>query len=201
VLEARGYGATYGEGWHYGRPDLLPQGERSPRAAFPFLRTAEDNPTATPFEVVHQHRPAALTDKQGLSRISSVLEHRALSNGAPFVLLTCIQDGGLLTRDARIHYEGLTRQAAFTAVFGTDMNSVNLPDAQVVDIPARHALAHEWNVIVVGPSYTGALVAQDLGDDGDTRYRRYEHIVTHDRDLVVEAARSLLRWIDRRQRA
>ena len=28
VLEARGYGCTYGEGWHYGRPDLLPQGER-----------------------------------------------------------------------------------------------------------------------------------------------------------------------------
>jgi DICT domain-containing protein len=68
-----------------------------------------------------------------------------------------------------------------------------------VDVPIRHALANEWNVIVVGPSYTGALVAQDLGDVGDTRHRRYEHIVTHDRDLVVEAARSLLRWIDRRQ--
>ena len=79
------------------------------------------------------------------------------------------------------------------------MSTVRLPDAQVVDVPARHALANEWNVIVVGPSYTGALVAQDLGDVGDTRYRRYEHVVTHDRDLVVEAARSLLRWIDRRQ--
>jgi EAL domain-containing protein (putative c-di-GMP-specific phosphodiesterase class I) len=198
VLEARGYGATYGEGWHYGRPDLLPKGEHIPRAAFPFLRTVEDDASATPFEVVRQHRQPTSTDKQSLARISSVLEHRALSNGAPFVLLACIQDGGLLTRDARIHYEGLTRQAAFTAVFGTDMGNVRLPDAQVVDVPPRHALANEWNVIVVGPSYTGALLAQDQGDVGDTRYRRYDHIVTHDRDLVVEAARSLLRWIDRR---
>jgi EAL domain-containing protein (putative c-di-GMP-specific phosphodiesterase class I) len=199
VLDARGYGATYGEGWHYGRPDLLPKGEHIPRAAFPFLRTVEDDASATPFEVVRQHRQPTSTDKQSLTRISSVLEHRALSNGAPFVLLACIQDGGLLTRDARIHYEGLTRQAAFTALFGTDMSNVRLPDAQVVDVPPRHALANEWNVIVVGPSYTGALVAQDLGDVGDTRYRRYDHVVTHDRDLVVEAARSLLRWIDRRR--
>jgi EAL domain-containing protein (putative c-di-GMP-specific phosphodiesterase class I) len=199
VLEARGYGATYGEGWHYGRPDLLPKGERIPRAAFPFLRAAEDDASATPFEVVRQHRQPTTTDKQSLARITSVLEHRALSNGAPFVLLVCVQDGGLLTRDTRIHYEGLTRQAAFTALFGTDMGNVRLPDAQVVDVPPRHALALEWNVIVVGPSYTGALVAQDLGDVGDTRYRRYDHVVTHDRDLVVEAARSLLRWIDRRQ--
>jgi EAL domain-containing protein (putative c-di-GMP-specific phosphodiesterase class I) len=199
VHDARGFGATYGEGWHYGRPDVLPPGERMPRAAFPFLRTVEDDASATPFEVVHQQRASTTTDKQALARISSVLEHRALSNGAPFVLLACIQDGGLLTRDARIHYEGLARQAAFTAVFGTDMGTVRLPEAQVVDVPVRHALAKEWNVIVVGPSYTGALLAQDLGDVGDTRYRRYEHIVTHDRDLVVEAARSLLRWIDRRQ--
>lgn len=201
VLEARGYGATYGEGWHYGRPEPLPPGERMPRAAFPFLRTVEDDASATPFEVVRQRREPVTTDKQALARIGSVLEHRALSNGAPFVLLACVQDGGLLTRDARIHYEGLSHQAAFTALFGTDMSGVRLPDAQVVDVPPRHELAKEWNVIVVGPSYTGALVAHDLGDDGDTRYRRYDHIVTHDRDLVVEAARSLLRWIDRRQGA
>ncbi len=198
ILDARGFGATYGEGWRYGRPDVLPQREHIPRAPFPFLRTEEADASATPFQVVHQHRESVPTDKQALTRISSVLEHRALSNGAPFVLLACIQDGGELTRDARIHYEGLARQAAFTALFGTDMGGVRLPDAQVVDVPVRHALAKEWNVIVVGPSYTAAVVAQDLGDSGDTRYRRYDHIVTHDRDLVVEAARSLLRWIDRR---
>ena len=117
----------------------------------------------------------------------------------PFVLLACIQDGGLLTRDARIHYEGLTRQAAFTALFGTDMSNVRLPDAQVVDVPPRHALRKRMERDRRRTQLHGSLVAQDLGDVGDTRYRRYDHVVTHDRDLVVEAARSLLRWIDRRQ--
>jgi DICT domain-containing protein len=64
-----------------------------------------------------------------------------------------------------------------------------------VGLSPRDALCREWNVIVVGPHYTGALVARDRGEAAEEPYRRYDHIVTHDRDLVVEAARSLLGWI------
>ena len=56
-------------------------------------------------------------------------------------------------------------------------------------------LRGEWNVIAVGPHQAAALVARDLGDTGAEPDRRFDFAVTHDRALVVEAARSLLRCL------
>jgi DICT domain-containing protein len=56
-------------------------------------------------------------------------------------------------------------------------------------------LRGEWNVLVVGPHTAAALVARDLGDDGPEPDRRFAFAVTHDRELVVQAARSLLRCL------
>jgi hypothetical protein len=47
-------------------------------------------------------------------------------------------------------------------------------------------------VIVIGPHFAGALVAQDLGDSGLERDRRFVFTTTYDRGLVVAAARTLL---------
>ena len=46
--------------------------------------------------------------------------------------------------------------------------------------------------MVVGPHEAAALVARDLGDDGAEAERRFTYAVTHDRTLVVRAARTLL---------
>lgn len=48
---------------------------------------------------------------------------------------------------------------------------------------------------MVGPHYAAALVAKDVGDGGRDADRRFDYVVTHDRQLVVEAARSLLHWL------
>lgn len=50
-------------------------------------------------------------------------------------------------------------------------------------------------MIVVGPHHAAALVALDLGDVGEDARRRFDYVVTHDRQLVIEAARSLLHWL------
>jgi DICT domain-containing protein len=131
-----------------------------------------------------------------LQRISAVLEHRALSNGASTVLLATFQDRAHLIHTTATHYQRLAQRAAFTAIFGAHMAQITLPGVHVVDIAPGEALCREWNVIVVGPHYTGALVARDRAEPGEQSHRRYDHIVTHDRDLVMEAARSLLGWID-----
>jgi hypothetical protein len=36
------------------------------------------------------------------------------------------------------------------------------------------------------------LIARDLGDSGPDDDRRYEFVVSHDRELVLSAARSLM---------
>jgi DICT domain-containing protein len=58
-------------------------------------------------------------------------------------------------------------------------------------------LAGEWVVAVVGPHFAGALIAKDLGDDGPDAERRFSFTVTYERELVVRAARTLLRRIVR----
>ena len=56
------------------------------------------------------------------------------------------------------------------------------------------ALAHddpvrgEWDVIVLGPHFSAALVARDLGDDAPEPERRFDFAVTYERSLVLEAA-------------
>ena len=57
-------------------------------------------------------------------------------------------------------------------------------------------LRGEWTVIIVGAHYTGALIAEDLGDSGPDLQRRYLFALTHDHDIVLAAATALLGRID-----
>jgi hypothetical protein len=43
----------------------------------------------------------------------------------------------------------------------------------------------------VGPYVAGALAAHDLGDTGPDHDRRFDFVMTRNRDLVIEAARTL----------
>jgi hypothetical protein len=55
-----------------------------------------------------------------------------------------------------------------------------------------HRLGDEWSVVVVGPHYAGALVARQVNPEAGSGY---DYVVTHQRALVVEAGRSLLRHV------
>ena len=45
---------------------------------------------------------------------------------------------------------------------------------------------------IVGPHYAGALIAQDLGDQGADMQRRFRFAVVTEREVVLRAARSLM---------
>ena len=53
-------------------------------------------------------------------------------------------------------------------------------------------LAGEWSVVVIGPHFAAALVAQDMGDAGPEPERRFRFALTYDRDLVLAAAAPLI---------
>jgi len=40
------------------------------------------------------------------------------------------------------------------------------------------------------------LIAQDRGDSGDDAHRTFDYVITHDRPTVINAARSLMQYID-----
>jgi hypothetical protein len=47
-------------------------------------------------------------------------------------------------------------------------------------------------VAVVSPHFAAALVARDLGDAGPDGDRRFDFVLTYDRDLVVDVAACLM---------
>jgi DICT domain-containing protein len=111
------------------------------------------------------------------------------------VLLACFQEERHFTPLTARRFSAVAERSPLVAAFG-----VGLPDEPVAGVRGAHLgfddpLRGEWNVIVIGPHHAAALVARDLGDEGPDQGRRFDFAVTHDRRLVVEAARSLLHWL------
>jgi DICT domain-containing protein len=70
------------------------------------------------------------------------------------------------------------------------------PGVRGAALDATERFSGEWTVTAVGRHYFAALIARDLGDvDVPDADRRFEFILTHDRRLVVSAARSLMRRV------
>lgn len=63
-------------------------------------------------------------------------------------------------------------------------------------VPLGHPLGDEWHVIVLSPDYAAVLLAREDGAEADgTPVMKY--VLTHDRDLICTAARTLIVFVDR----
>ncbi|MGI8715848.1 MAG: hypothetical protein ACR2NR_22230 [Solirubrobacteraceae bacterium] len=86
----------------------------------------------------------------------------------------------------------LTRGASLVAALGVGLEQASVGGVRAAHIDRDDPLAGEWSVIVIGPHFAGALVAQDLGDTGSDSERRFVFATAYDRGLVIAAARTLL---------
>jgi EAL domain-containing protein (putative c-di-GMP-specific phosphodiesterase class I) len=183
-------GATLGQGWLLGRPGPLPARHPVPVHDLAFTRVHHRSP-ATPFEAIRGVRETRTTSKKLLLAMSHHLENHALSASAAPVLLSTFEDAAHFTPATAVRYQTLADRCAFVAALGAGMNPTPVPGVRGADLATDDRLAGEWVVAVVGPHFSGALIAKDLGDSGSDRDRRFEFAITHDRDLVLQAARSL----------
>lgn len=189
---ARTLGATLGQGFLFGRPGPLPRTpEGTPDAAFRRRPTWDVEPEDTPFSVVALRRPTIRATKELLLPLSRHLEQRGQA-AEPGVLLGCFQHVRHFTPATRLRYEELARTTVLTAALGVDMPAHPAAGVRGGRLVADDPLRGEWNVIVVGPQFASALVARDLGDDGPDRQRRFDAVITHDRELVIKAALTLV---------
>ena len=190
--EAMAAGATIGQGFLFGHPAPLPTPMPKPGPAIP-LQVPADASAETPWEVVAAAREPRRAVKDLLVEMCMQLEHQGLDAAEPNVLLACFQEADHFTPAARSRFEFLATRAAFTGALGHGMPVSPVAGVRGADLDAGDPLCREWDLVVIGPRFAAALVARDLGDDGPDERRRYDVVVTHDRDLVIRAAEPLLR--------
>ena len=183
-------GATVGQGWLLGRPGELPADRPRPDGVLPLRRSWSVHDEPTPFSVVRAARPLRRGDKELLLGIAAHLEEQALALSQRPVVLSTFEAGEDVPGATQDRYAALTDQGSFVAALRTGDAPAVRDGTRGARLPDDHRLADEWSVVVVGPHYAGALVARRTGDsDG------YDFAVTHERDLVVEAGRALLRHV------
>jgi diguanylate cyclase (GGDEF)-like protein/PAS domain S-box-containing protein len=190
---ARALGATLGQGFRWGRPAplVVPRVPSAGAWRRPAVAPARSG-GRTPFEVVTAECSTAQATKGLLLPMSHHLENRALRIGEGAVLLAAFQDARHFTARTAVRYRSLHQGASLVAALGVGLEPEPVEGVRGASIPDDDRLAGEWSVVVVAPHFAGALVAQDLGDDGAEADRRFAFATTYRRDLVIAAARTLL---------
>jgi len=190
---ARAMGATVGQGWYFGRPGSLPVRSRA-RAQLPFLAPPRRD-VRTPYRIVSGRRPTRRAVKAQLMPMSRHLEAFGADGREPCVLLACFQAARHFTPATARRFARIAERVPLVAALGAGLDEEPAPGVRGAGLRENDTLRDEWNVLVVGPHRAAALVAHDLGDDGPDDERRFDFVLTHDRALVLEAARALLSWL------
>lgn len=189
---ARVFGATYGQGYFYGRPGPLPASVSPPSHPIPIRQHPPALDGRTPFEVLSASIAPQREQKEHLVHIGAHLEAQAAMGRHASVLLAGFQDKSSFTPARRARYQQLSHLNALTMVVAQDLPRHDEPAYHIGPLPKGSRLGEEWVVIVLNPHYAAAFVARDCGDTGPDGQRRLDFIYTHDRATVISAARSFI---------
>jgi EAL domain-containing protein (putative c-di-GMP-specific phosphodiesterase class I) len=188
--QALALGAVLGQGWLLGRPGpLAPAGEAAD-IEFP---AAPPPAPATPFDLVGSLSPTRTARKQLLEPMCRRLEMLATNPMDPPVVLSAFETAEQFTAVNARRYAGLAMSSPIVAAFAVGLPPEPAPGVRGVALSPNDPLAKEWTIVLVGSHHAAAFIARDLGDTGPEQDRRYEYVVTHDRDAVIAAGRSMLR--------
>ena len=190
---AKALGADLGQGWYFGRPGRLEPGGDTLGTGR--TRVVVETLGGTPFQHLSHHRQARRGTKGHLLQMSYALEDVALAQGEAAVLLASFQNAKYFTSAISQRYALLAGEAAFVGAIAAGLGHTPASGVHGADLPATDALRLEWDVVVLGPHFAGAFAANDLGDRGNDAQRRFDYVLTHDRDLVVAAATGLMQKI------
>ncbi len=186
-------GATLGQGWLFGRPAELEDVDVAvaPERDLVVIPQQPIGPE-TPVEIVQSRVPMDVARKRDLLALSHALERHAAEETEPCVVLAAFQAAEHFRPRTAQLYSRLAERSSFVCVFGAGLAPEPAPGVRGAQLPDNDRLAGEWNLLVVGPHYAGALIARDLGDRGPDLQRRFRFALVHDRELVLSAARSLM---------
>ena len=192
LATARALGATLGQGWYFGRPGpgaapgltagelLLPGGPPSGTC------------DASPFGCLPASVPLRRSAKSLLIELSKQLEREAMRLGDTCVVAATFQEARHFTPSTVSRYRDLVERTAFVVALGEGLPVEPFPGLRGATLGANDPVRGEWDVVVLSPHFSAALLARDLGDGGPDLERTFEYALTYDRGTVVRAASALL---------
>lgn len=201
LATARALGATLGQGWLFGRPgpgaaEGLATGELTLPGA-PSAGLAD----VSPFACLPEGAPLRRSEKSLLIELSKQLEREAMRLGETCVVAATFQEARHFTPSTALRYRDLVERTGFVCALGEDLPVEPLPGVRGAALAPDDPVRGEWDVVVLGPHFSAALLARDLGDDGPDLERTFEYGLTYDREAVTRAAHALLTRVAPRQAA
>ncbi len=191
---ARGLGATLAQGWLFGRPgpgaapDLAVGELLLPGAGL----EAGALGAVSPFACLPDGTPLREAPKALLIELSKQLEREAMRLGETCVVAATFQEARHFTVSTTQRYRDLVERTGFVCALGEDLPVEPLPGLRGAHLDPADPVRGEWDIAVLSPHFSAALLARDLGDDGPDMERTFEYALTYDRDTVSRAASSLL---------
>lgn len=195
VEHAMALGASLGQGFKYGYPQ--PISASQPGLAGWRQPARPHRPKASePFDLADvSSAKRRIGRKRILMALSEHIERQANCTADPPMVLTALQHSRYLTPETRQRYAALARFCPLVAVFGAELPTDLVEGIRAVTLSPTDPLCAEWTVLALGPQLAVALIARErptadhVSSEDD---REFEFILTYDRDLVIDAAHSLL---------
>jgi EAL domain-containing protein (putative c-di-GMP-specific phosphodiesterase class I) len=190
---ARSMGAQLGQGWRFGRPAALPEVPVArPLRLTPASMSEREHPVS-PWDLVSGQPAVRRARKPLLLAMSQHLERQVFAGDDATLLLGALQLSRYFYPHTARRYESLAATAFLVAVFGDGVSPVPARGVRGQALLQGDPLLEEWTVVVITPHFAGALIANDVHDLGEQAERRFDYVVTFDRDIVLAAASSLVR--------
>lgn len=194
-VTALALGATYGQGWLFGRPVAeVPAAASLPGVGFASdALVPQSDAAATPYEVAARGRVPRSSNRALLVEMSKFLEARAAASGDSALVLATFQNQSNLTPETLSRYRHLGIRAGLVAAFVEGDAHFDAPDGiRTSSISADDPLAREWDIVVLTADFAAVLAAVET-NPGNHDIGEYDFVLTHDRSTAVEAAKTLIR--------
>jgi diguanylate cyclase (GGDEF)-like protein/PAS domain S-box-containing protein len=190
---AHALGASLGQGWYFGRPAATADRDRAVgELRLPGCGATGQDMDGSPFGCLPEGTQLRTAPKALLIELSKHLERQAMRLGETCVVAAAFQEARHFTPATALRYRDLVARTGFVAALGEDLPVEPLPGVRGARLDPADPVRGEWDVVVLSPHFSAALLARDLGDGGPDLERRYEYALTYDRRTVERAAVSLV---------
>ncbi|MFC3689980.1 diguanylate cyclase domain-containing protein [Aquipuribacter hungaricus] len=190
---ARALGAQLGQGWMFGRPQPGPaEGYGTGSLELPAPASGHDPGATSPFALLPVGTVLRRSPKALLIEVSKQLEREAMRLGETAVVASTFQEARHFTPATTGRYRDLVDRVGFVCAVGEDLPDEPVPGLRGASLAPTDPVRGEWDVVVLAPHFSAALLARDLGDTGPDADRMFEYALTYSRGTVVAAAQALL---------